>query len=302
MLQVTFGLNFAAMMKSSFVKDLAVLFKLRLSALVIVSSITGYGMAVDTWEATELMYLIFGGILLTAGSNGMNQVWEIELDKLMHRTMNRPLPQDRMTLRMATVLSLFVAVVGVALLWKGLNLASGVLGLSAFILYVFVYTPLKRISSIAVFVGAIPGAIPPMIGYLAHTGQFSLEAGILFAVQFMWQFPHFWAIAWVLQDDYSRAGYKLLPFEEGRSKKSAFQILIYTFFLIPVAMLPWAMPVGNPMIGNWAMFVSVIMGLMMSYYAVKLYRNCEVQDAKKLMFASFVYLPVVQIVYVINQL
>ena len=299
---MTFGLNFAAKMKSSFIKDLAVLFKLRLSALVIVSSVTGYGMAVDIWDARELMCLIIGGILLTGGSNGMNQVWEIELDKLMHRTMNRPLPQDRMTLRMATLLSLTIAVVGVGLLWKGLNLASGVLGLSAFVLYVFVYTPLKRISSVAVFIGAIPGAIPPMIGYLAHTGQFSLEAGILFAVQFMWQFPHFWAIAWVLQEDYLRAGYKLLPFEEGRSKKSAFQILIYTFFLIPVGMLPWAMPLQNPMVGNWAMLVSVLMGLLMSYYAIQLYRSCEVKDAKKLMFASFVYLPVVQIVYVINQL
>jgi protoheme IX farnesyltransferase len=289
-------------MKNSFIKDLAVLFKLRLSALVIVSSVTGYGMAVEVWDAVELMYLIFGGILLTAGSNGMNQVLEIELDKLMHRTMNRPLPQDRMTLRMATVISLSVAVVGVALLWSGLNLASGVLGLSAFVLYVFVYTPLKRISSIAVFVGAIPGAIPPMIGYLAHTGQFSLEAGILFAVQFMWQFPHFWAIAWVLQDDYSRAGYKLLPFEEGRSKKSAFQILIYTFFLIPVGMLPWAIPVQHPMVGNWAMIVAVLMGVLMSYYAVQLYKSCEVKDAKKLMFASFIYLPVVQIIYVMNQI
>ncbi|MBM3427328.1 MAG: protoheme IX farnesyltransferase [Bacteroidetes bacterium] len=289
-------------MEKSFFKDLAVLFKLRLSALVIISSVTGYGMAVESWETRELLCLIIGGILLTGGSNGMNQVWEIELDKLMHRTMNRPLPQDRITLRMATILSVFGAILGVGILWVGLNLACGVLGLSAFILYVFVYTPMKRISSIAVFIGAIPGAIPPMIGYLAPTGHFSLEAGILFAVQFMWQFPHFWAIAWVLQEDYLRAGYKLLPFEEGRTKQSAFQILMYTFFLIPVGMLPWVFPVLQPMIGSMAMWIAIAMGVMMSYYAIKLYRSCEIKDARKLMFASFVYLPVVQIAYVIDQI
>jgi protoheme IX farnesyltransferase len=289
-------------MNNTFIKDLAVLFKLRLSALVIISSITGYGMAVGAWQTSVLIPLIIGGILLTGGSNGMNQVWEIELDKLMHRTMHRPLPQDRMSLRVATILSLTVAVLGVVILWWGINLASGVLGLSAFILYVFVYTPLKRISSIAVFVGAIPGAIPPMIGYVAGSNHFGLEAGILFAIQFMWQFPHFWAIAWVLHDDYSRAGYKLLPFEDGRSKRSAFQILMYTLFLIPVGMLPWAMPFGAPMIGEGAMAVSVIMGLMMSFYAYKLYRSCEIKDARALMFASFVYLPVVQIVDVVNSI
>lgn len=288
--------------KHSLGRDIATLFKLRLSSLVIVSAIAGYGMGVEVWNLRDLIYLIFGGVLLTAGSNGMNQVWEIELDKLMHRTMNRPLPQDRMTLKLATILSICAAVIGVGLLWGGLNLASGVLGLSAFILYVFVYTPLKRISSIAVFVGAIPGALPPMIGYVAATGNFGLEAGMLFAVQFMWQFPHFWAIAWVLQDDYARAGYKLLPFEEGRSKRSAFQILVYTLFCIPVSLLPWALPIQQPMVGGIAAIVSVLMGLMMAYYAFKLFRSCEIKDAKSLMFSSFVYLPVVQLADVFNRI
>jgi len=288
--------------KHSLGRDIATLFKLRLSLLVIVSAIAGYGMGVEVWNLRDLIYLVFGGVLLTAGSNGMNQVWEIELDKLMHRTMNRPLPQDRMTLKLATVLSISAAVLGVGLLWGGLNLASGVLGLSAFVLYVFVYTPLKRISSIAVFVGAIPGALPPMIGYVAATGNFGLEAGMLFAVQFMWQFPHFWAIAWVLQEDYARAGYKLLPFEEGRSKRSAFQILVYTLFCIPVSLLPWALPIQQPMVGGIAAIVSVLMGLMMAYYAFRLFRSCEIKDAKSLMFSSFVYLPVVQLAEVFNRI
>jgi protoheme IX farnesyltransferase len=232
----------------------------------------------------------------------MNQVWEIELDKLMHRTMNRPLPQDRMTLRMATGLSLAATITGVILLWGGINLGCGVLGIAAFVLYAFVYTPMKRISALSVFVGAIPGAIPPMIGYVAATGKFGLEAGLLFAIQFMWQFPHFWSIAWVLHEDYARAEYKLLPFEEGRSKRSAFQIFMYSLFLIPVGMLPWVMPFGSPMIGNWAMWTGVLSGLVMSFFALRLYQRCDVASARQLMFASFFYLPVVQIVYVINSI
>jgi protoheme IX farnesyltransferase len=288
--------------QKSFYQDISVLFKFRLSALVIVSAVTGYGMGADVWDWKTLTYLVVGGILLTGGSNAMNQVWEIELDKLMHRTMNRPLPQDRMTLRMATGLSLAATSIGVILLWGGINLACGVLGITAFVLYAFVYTPLKRISSVAVFVGAIPGAIPPMIGYVAATGHFGLEAGLLFAVQFMWQFPHFWAIAWVLHDDYARAEYKLLPFEEGRSKRSAFQILMYSLFLIPVGMLPWVMPFGHPMIGSMAMWVTVLSGLVMSLFAFRLYQRCDISSAKALMFASFFYLPIVQIIYVINSL
>ncbi len=286
----------------SFYKDLSVLFKIRLSSLVIISAITGYAMGVEQWNWTTFTYLVVGGILLTSGSNGMNQVWEIELDKLMHRTMNRPLPQDRMTLRMATGLSLAATVVGVILLWGGINLGCGVLGIAAFVLYAFVYTPMKRISSLAVFVGAIPGAIPPMIGYVAATNHFGLEAGLLFAIQFIWQFPHFWSIAWVLHDDYARAEYKLLPFEEGRSKRSAFQIFMYSLFLIPVGMLPWVMPLGHPMIGAWAMWVGVLSGLAMAFFAMRLYQKCDIPSARQLMFASFFYLPVVQIVYVINSI
>jgi protoheme IX farnesyltransferase len=286
----------------SFYKDLSILFKVRLSSLVIISAVTGYAMGADHWDVQAFICLVVGGILLTGGSNGMNQVWEIELDKLMHRTMNRPLPQDRMTLRMATGLSLAASITGVILLWGGINLGCGVLGIAAFVLYAFVYTPMKRISALSVFVGAIPGAIPPMIGYVAATGKFGLEAGLLFAIQFMWQFPHFWSIAWVLHEDYARAEYKLLPFEEGRSKRSAFQIFMYSLFLIPVGMLPWVMPFGSPMIGNWAMWTGVLSGLVMSFFALRLYQRCDVASARQLMFASFFYLPVVQIVYVINSI
>lgn len=142
----------------------------------------------------------------------------------------------------------------------------------------------------------------PMLGYVAATNTYGLEAGLLFAMQFMWQFPHFWAIAWVAHDDYVRGGYKLLPFNDGRSKKSAFQILLYSLFLIPVSLLPWAMPLNQPLIGNVAAIVATLSGSLMAYFAFKLYRSCDIADARKVMFTSFFYLPVVQLFYVIDKL
>ncbi len=283
-------------------RDYAVLFKLRLSFLVVVSASFGYLMAVDTVVWADLLTLILGGFLVTGSSNAFNQVWEKDLDKIMDRTHMRPLPQGRLQSPEALIVASIAGVLGIGMLWIMLNPLSGVLGLLALFLYVFIYTPLKPISSIAVFVGAFPGAIPPMLGYVAGSGSFGLEAGILFAVQFMWQFPHFWAIAWVLDDDYKKAGYRLLPFNDGRSKRSAFQIVLYTAILIPVSLLPWAIPFENPMTGNIAMVVSLLMGLWFLWLAVKLYRSLDKKDAKKLMFASFLYLPIVQLIYVLDKL
>jgi len=287
---------------ASKLRDYAVLFKLRLSFLVVVSASLGYLMAVDKIIWVDFLILIFGGFLVTGSSNAFNQVWEKDLDKIMDRTQMRPLPQGKIQVSEALIAASIAGALGIGLLWILLNPLSGVLGLLALFLYVFIYTPLKPISSIAVFVGAIPGAIPPMLGYVAGSGAFGLEAGILFAVQFMWQFPHFWAIAWVLDDDYKKGGYRLLPFKEGRSKRSAFQIVLYTAILIPVSLLPWAIPFEQPMIGNIAMLVSSLMGIWFLWLAYKLYRSLEKKDAKKLMFASFLYLPVIQLVYVLDKL
>jgi len=259
-------------------------------------------MAVDKIIWVDFLILVFGGFLVTGSSNAFNQVWEKDLDKIMDRTQMRPLPQGKIQVSEALIAASIAGALGIGLLWILLNPLSGVLGLLALFLYVFIYTPLKPISSIAVFVGAIPGAIPPMLGYVAGSGAFGLEAGILFAVQFMWQFPHFWAIAWVLDDDYKKGGYRLLPFKEGRSKRSAFQIVLYTAILIPVSLLPWAIPFEQPMIGNIAMLVSSLMGIWFLWLAYKLYRSLEKKDAKKLMFASFLYLPVIQLVYVLDKL
>jgi heme o synthase len=161
---------------------------------------------------------------------------------------------------------------------------------------------LKGKTSLSVFVGAFPGALPPMIGYVAATGDFGIEPGTLFAVQFMWQFPHFWAIAWLAHDDYARAGYQLLPFRGGRTKESAFQIVLYTAFCIPASLLPWALPTGAPMVGNAALVVALVAGLGFLWAALKLYRSLELADARRLMFASFLYLPLVQIAYVLDRL
>ena len=278
------------------------LFKLRLSFLVVVSAVLGFFMGNVPFNAQSLIVLCLGGFLLTGGSNGLNQVWEREWDKLMTRTMNRPLPTMRLSAIEGIVISSVAGVAGILLLWVYINPASGILGLLAFFLYVFVYTPLKRITSLAVFVGAFPGAIPPMLGYVAATNNYGLEAGMLFAMQFMWQFPHFWAIAWVVHDDYLKGGYNLLPFREGRTKKSAFQIFMYSLFLIPVSLLPWAAPIHHPMVGNLAGTIALIGGLIMAYYAFQLYRTCEVAIARKLMFASFFYLPIVQLFYMLDKL
>lgn len=283
-------------------KDLAVFFKIRLTLIVVLSSVLGYFMGTSLIDWGRLAALIVGGVLLTGASNGFNQIWERDLDKLMTRTMNRPLPTGRMGVSEALVVALLSGLSGILILWFFLNPLSGILGAIALFFYVFLYTPMKQKSSLAVFIGAFPGAIPPMLGYVAATGQFGLEPGMLFATQFMWQFPHFWAIAWVVDDDYRKAGYKLLPFEGGRNKASAFQILLYSLFLIPVSLLPWAFPPEAPMIGNLALVVVTVCGTAFAWLAFKLYRTCEIKDARILMFASFLYLPIVQLFYVIDKL
>ncbi len=287
---------------ASRVKDLAVFFKIRLTLIVVLSSVLGYFMGTSLVSWSSLASLIIGGVLLTGASNGFNQIWERDLDKLMNRTMNRPLPTGRMSVTEAMVVACLSGLAGILILWWFLNPLSGILGAIALFFYVFLYTPMKQKSGLAVFIGAFPGAIPPMLGYVAATGKFGIEPGILFATQFMWQFPHFWAIAWVVDEDYRKAGYKLLPFEGGRTRQSAFQILLYSLFLIPVSILPWAMPTEAPMVGNLALTVVGISGLAFAWLAYKLYRSCDTKDAKILMFASFIYLPIVQLFYVIDKL
>jgi protoheme IX farnesyltransferase len=270
--------------------------KFRLASSVILSALAGYLFA-DGTNGLHIFYLLIGGLLVTAASNGSNQIWERDLDKLMKRTERRPIPMELMSLKEAIIVVTLSLIVGTYLLYL-INLSSALLGLTAFILYVFVYTPLKRVTPWAVFVGAFPGAIPPMLGAVAATNNFGLLPGVLFFIQFMWQFPHFWAIAWVLFDDYKTGGYALLPSKTGRSKESAFQILVYSLAMVPFSLLPWLLG----WTGTISLIIATISSTIFFLYAFKLYITCDTADARKLMFASFIYLPVIQFLYVFDRI
>jgi len=274
------------------------LFKARLGFLVVLSSLLGYWMiAPFQWDGT-IAWLALGGFLVTGASNIINQIWEKDLDRLMSRTQNRPLPDNRLGILETTILAAVSATVGLGILFFKVNESCAWLSFAAMVSYGFVYTPMKRVSPLAVFVGAFPGAIPPLLGYVGATGEFSFEAGILFLVQFVWQFPHFWAIAWVADEDYKAGGFQLLPSPGRRDKRSAFQILLYCLVLIPVGVIPW----GYGMTGWMSAIGAVILGIVFSYFGFQLYLHRTVEHAKKVMFFSFFHLPMLQIIYVLDKI
>lgn len=281
------------------VSDYNQLIKFRLTFLVVFSSVITYLTASSgniNWF--EVGMLALGGFLVTGASNGINQVIEKDYDKMMLRTANRPVATNRMSVTEASVASLIMGVAGVIVIRIYLNPLSGWLALAALISYAFIYTPLKRVSPVSVFVGAFPGAIPTLLGWVAVSGRIDMPAIILFGVQFFWQFPHFWSIAWILDDDYKRAGFKMLPSTPGRDKGTALQTILFSLALIPISMLPFQYGVS----GFVSAMVGVAGGLMLTYYSVKLFRTCENADAKKLMFASFLYLPMVQLAYLFDKI
>ncbi|HEY2580591.1 MAG TPA: heme o synthase [Mucilaginibacter sp.] len=277
--------------------DFSKLIKLRLTFLVVFSASISFliGSKVNghiVW--TNWLILIVGGFLVTAAANCFNEIIEKDLDRLMKRTADRPIPAGRMATGQALVLGLFMGICGTYLLGS-LNLVTGLLSVFSIILYAFAYTPLKRKSPIAVFVGAIPGALPPLIGYVAAHEKIDAIALILFGIQFIWQFPHFWAIAWVLDDDYKLAGFRLLPSGK-RDLTSAIITFIFTLILVPVSLLPTIYGYGGYYVGA----VSLIFSLIFLYLAFMLLRNKEIASAKKLMYGSFIYLPVVQLMFLFD--
>lgn len=276
------------------------LFKLRLSSLVIFSAIWGYLFhhTPEGWEWLELLWLLVGGLLVTGASNGINQIIEVETDKKMDRTKERPLPAGRISKNSAWAICIATAILGLGLLYFVFGWLTCLLSFSALFSYAFIYTPLKPITPFAVFVGAFPGAIPPLLGWVAAADSFGLAGGILFIIQFIWQFPHFWAIAWVLEDDYSMGGFKLLPSAGGRDKSSAFQIYMYSLFLVPCGLLPYAFNFS----GWIGAAVAIIAALPIAYYSARLYRELTVEMARKVMFSSFFYLPVALIAIVLDKL
>ena len=260
------------------------------------SAFFGFLLADGNLTSYTFLNLILGGILITGSSNGFNQIIEHKTDELMSRTLSRPLPCKVLSIPEALTFCIITWVLGLYLL-ASINFSSFILGLLAMVIYTIIYTPLKKITPFAVFIGAIPGSIPPLLGYIAVTNDFGLEPGILFVVQFFWQFPHFWALAWKLDEDYKKAGFRLLPSGD-RDKKSAFQIMLYSAFLVPVSMLPWA----SEMTGVWSMWLAVFISLIMYYPAVKLYFTLDKTYAKQLMFMSFLYLPILFTMYCFNQI
>lgn len=283
------------------IRDYSEFMKLRLASLVVVSSSICYILATDSIDPKILLALIVGGFLLTGSSNGFNEIIERDLDALMSRTSNRPLPQKRMGVIEAIIIASIAGIVGVGMLGLFINPMSGILGALALILYVAAYTPLKKLTPFSVFVGAFPGSLPTMIGCVAATegfGEITLLAWLMFAVQFVWQFPHFWAIAWRLDDDYRKAGFKMLPSPMGRDRASAFQVLVYTLSLIPISILP----IFFDLTGNLSLVIAIIAGSVFTWQAYKLYSELSSEAATKLMFGSFVYLPVVQLAYMFDKL
>lgn len=281
-------------------RDYATFIKLRLSSLVVFSAVICYFFATRETNYIVLINLIIGGFLITGASNGINQILEIKTDSLMNRTSGRPLPTGKIPLTEAIFIAVVTGISGIFLLWFFVNPLSGVLGTLALLLYTLAYTPLKKITPFSVFVGAFPGAIPSMLGCVAATtgdGKITLVAWLMFAVQFMWQFPHFWAIGWVLDEDYKRGGFNMLPSPGGRDKGSAFQCLVYSVSLIPISLLP----VFFGFSGTISAFLVSICGILFALQAFRLYKTCEDKDASKLMFASFIYLPVVQLSYLIDK-
>lgn len=283
------------------VKDYSEFLKLRLASLVVLSSVICYGLAATEFSLYTMAALIVGGTLLTGASNGFNEIIERDLDALMDRTKSRPLPTSKMTVPEAWIVASIFGLGGIGILGLLINPMCGILGFLALILYVLVYTPMKQKTPFAVFVGAFPGSIPPMLGCVAATegfGEITHLALMMFAVQFIWQFPHFWAIAWRVHDDYLKAGFKMLPSLGGRNKASAFQIVVYTIGLIPVSLVPLFFGYT----GIFSAVIAIIAGLIFTKQAFDLYKSLSAEAAKKLMFGSFVYLPVVQLAYLLDKL
>jgi protoheme IX farnesyltransferase len=243
-----------------------------------------------------LFWLIIGGFLTTASANGFNQIIERDLDKLMNRTAGRPIPDARMSVKEGVAVGLISGALGVGVLAWFLNIESACLGFLSVLLYTLAYTPMKRHTPFSVFVGAIPGAIPPLLGWVAATGAFSLGGWVLFSIQFLWQFPHFWSIAWVLDEDYKKAGFKMLPSGE-RNKDSAVQALFYSFSLIPLGIMPYVFGLSG-WISAW---VAGLAGLVFFLQSWKLFSHLDLDHARKLMFGSFVYLPLVQLILYIDK-
>ncbi|MDG3582576.1 heme o synthase [Galbibacter pacificus] len=273
--------------------------KAGLAFSVVFSSIAGYLLGADNFSLKILLLLVFGGYFMVGASNAFNQLIEKDLDALMKRTQNRPIPSGRMSVNTAFSIAVVFTILGVITLYI-VNPKTAMFGAISIFLYTCVYTPLKTKTPLAVFVGAFPGAIPFMLGWVAATNDFGIEPGTLFMIQFFWQFPHFWAIGWMLDEDYNRAGFKMLPTGK-KDKATALQIIMYTIWMILASVFPVTGLTGKLDLSIFAAVIIFVMGIGMLYFAFKLYHKRDNKTARALMLASVSYISLMQIVYVLDK-
>ncbi|MDG1805619.1 heme o synthase [Flavicella sp.] len=286
---------------STLISDFKQLTKMGLSMSVVFSSVAGYLLAVDNDAISYyvIFLLAIGGYFMVGASNAFNQIIEKNTDALMKRTKNRPIPAGRMSVRTALVIAVSFTVFGIAILYS-INPKSALFGAISIFLYTSVYTPLKPVTPLCVFVGAFPGAIPFMLGWVAATNNFGVEAGFLFLIQFFWQFPHFWAIGWLQDEEYKKAGFNMLPM--GKKDNGAVrQIILYTIIMILVSIAPVLKLTGSFYIYPFTAVIIFFLGASMLFYAVKMLKDHSREMARKLMLSSVLYITVVQVIYVIDK-
>src|SRR5690625_4454946 len=272
---------------------------MRLTVSVVFSAVAGYFLGAETVDFVVVLTLAIGGYLLVGASNAFNQILERDLDEKMDRTKNRPLPAGRMSVQTALIIGLIFGISGIGVLYF-INPTTALFGTISILLYVFVYTPLKTKTPLSVFVGAFPGAIPFMMGWIAATNDFGIEAGTLFMIQFFWQFPHFWALGWWLYDDYKKGGFFMLPTGK-RDKVTATQTVLYTFWTVIISVIPVFGLTGKLYLTDISGILILLIGAGMIYYAVQLYKKRTTKAAKQLMFASVSYITLLQIIYVLDK-
>ena len=282
--------------------DFKAITKAGLAVSVVFSSIAGFLLGVTdlaSLSGVVLLKLIIGGYCMVGASNAFNQVIEKDLDALMDRTKNRPIPSGRMESNIALIIAVALTILGIVLLYT-INPKSAMFGAISIFLYTSVYTPLKTVTSLSVFVGAFPGAIPFMLGWVAATNNFGIEAGTLFLIQFFWQFPHFWAIGWFLYEDYEKAGFFMLPTGK-KDKGTAMQVILYTIWLIVASLLPVLGYTGQLYITPIAAVIVLLLGLWMLFYAIRLYQLRTAKSARTLMLVSVSYITLLQLVYIFDK-
>ena len=283
----------------SLISDFKEITKMRLSLSVVFSALAGYLLGAIEVDPYTLVLLAFGGYFMVGASNAFNQIIEKDLDVLMDRTKNRPVPAGRMSVRSAFIIATIFTILGITILYI-INERTAMYGAISIFLYTCVYTPLKTKTPLSVFVGAIPGAIPFMLGWVAARNDFGIETGTLFALQFFWQFPHFWAIGWVLFEDYKKGGFYMLPTKK-RDKGTAVQIIMYTIWTMLISIVPVFGMTGDLKLSIIAAIIVFLLGLVMLYYAFELFKKRTAKAAKELMLSSVIYITLVQVVYVADK-